>query len=277
MNEFERRLRAAMSAAGGPPPAGLMEGIRRRHRRHLLRVGAGCVAVAAALALAAPSATHALRSAIAGGSGPTVGRSVTPGSCPSTPGTSASFACSRRVGPGPVTSSPAQVCPVFCGPPPSSARAAPGTVLRNCNSGGGAPEIAGYRARSVRAGPVWFVWADKRGWWPASLPLSNGQVRAVGVSVAVRAGATAVLRVAPSARSRFRFLRTFHSSDRYRMRGGTSGITFAACPASYMGPVTVFRIGYLNDGLSCVPFEVSVPGHRPARVALSVNGGVCAA
>ena len=277
MNEFERRLRAAMSAAGGPPPAGLMEGIRRRHRRHLLRVGAGCVAVAAALALAAPSATHALRSAIAGGSGPTVGRSATPRSCPTAPGTSASFGCSRRVGPGPVTSSPAQVCPVFCGPPPSSARAAPGTVLRNCNSGGGAPEIVGYRARSVRAGPVWFVWADQKGSWSASPPLSHGQVRAVGVPVAVRAGATAVVRVAPSARSRFRFLWTFNNSDRYRMRGGTSGITFAACPASYMGPVTVFWIGYLNDGLSCVPFEVSVPGHRPARVALSVNGGVCAA
>lgn len=167
---------------------------------------------------------------------------------------------------------------MFCGPPSSSARAASGTMLRNCQSeNGGVPEIAGYRARSVRAGPVWFVWAYERGSWPASLPLSNGQVRAVGVSIAVRAGATAVVRAAPSARSRFRFLSTFHSSDRYRMRGGVSGITFAACPASYMGPVTVFWIGYLNDGLSCVPFEVSVPGHRPARVALSVNGGVCAA
>ena len=277
MNEFERRLRAAMSAAGGPPPAGLMEGIRRRHRRHLLRVGAGCVAVAAALALAAPSATHALRSAVGRGSSPTVSSSVTPRPCSSMRAIPAYIGCSRRVGPSKVNSSPVQVCPVFCGPPSSSARAAPGTVLRNCNSGGGAPEIVGYRTRSVRAGPVWFVWADERGSWPASLPLGNGQVRAVGVSVAVRAGATAVVRVAPSARSRFRFLRSSNRSDRYRMGTGTSGITFAACPASYMGPVTVFWIGYLNDGLSCVPFEVSGPGHRPARVALSVNGGVCAA
>jgi hypothetical protein len=54
-------------------------------------------------------------------------------------------------------------------------------------------------------------------------------------------------------------------------------VTFAACPASFLGPVTVFWIGYLNSGLSCVPFQVSVPGQRPARVSLSVHGGTCAA
>jgi hypothetical protein len=274
MNDFERRLRAAMSAvAGAPPPPGLMAGIRRRHRRHLLRVGAGCVAVVAALALAAPPLTHALRYTGSAGPSAVTGR----GSGQPCPRVGAvSFGCSHYVGPGAGASAP-QVCPVFCGPPSSQVKAAPGTILRDCQSGnGGGQEIAGYRARSVRAGPVWFVGARKTGYWPASRKLSHGEVEAVGVPVAVRAGATAVVRVAPAAQSRFRFLHSFNKANRYSMRAGERGVTFAACPASYLGPVTVFWIGYLNGGLACVPFQVSVPGQRPVRVTLSVHGGTCA-
>ena len=95
--------------------------------------------------------------------------------------------------------------------------------------------------------------------------------------VAVRAGATAVVRVAPAGRSRFQFLRTFNRTDRYLPRPGPSGVTFSACPASYMGPVTVFWVGYLDSGLGCVPLEVSVPGRRPVRVGLSAHGGTCPA
>ena len=275
MTDLEGRLRAAMSAvAGDPPPPGLLEGIRRRHRRHLIRVGAGYIAVVAALALAAPPLTQALRHA-GHGAPPPVSGPVRASPCPSMPDSSG---CSHHVGPTMSASAPSQVCPVFCGPPASPVQAAPGTILRDCQSeSGGVQEIAGYRARSVRAGPVWFVWARKRGWWPPSRELSDGQVSAVGVSVAVRAGATAVVRVAPAARDRFRFLGTFNSTNRYTMHTGESGETFAACPASYDGPLTVFWIGYLNAGLSFVPFQVSVPGQRPVRVALSVHGGTCAA
>ena len=272
MNDFERRLAAAMSAMAGPPPAGLMEGIRRRHKRHLIRVVAGVAAAVAALALVAPPAAHAIRSAV-GGPGPAVGGQVTASPCPSRiPGF---FACARYVGPN-ASASP-QACPVFCGPPGSPVKAAPGTIVRNCQSGnGGNQEISGYRARSVRAGPVWFVWARtaNRHWTPGQ-PLGNGQVQAGAGPVAVQAGATAVVRVAPAARSRFQFLSTFNTTDRYRMHAGPDGITFAACPASYMGPVTVFWIGYLDSGLNCVPLEVSVPGRRPIRVGLSSHGGTC--
>lgn len=52
-------------------------------------------------------------------------------------------------------------------------------------------------------------------------------------------------------------------------------MTFAACPASYLGPATFFWLGYLNAGLSCVPFEVTVAGQRAARVTLSADGGTC--
>jgi len=272
MDDLERRLRAAMSGAAGPPPDGLVAGIRRHHRRHLIRVGAGVAAVLAALALLAPPAAHALRSAVRG-PGPAVGGLSTASPCPSN--IPAFVACSRYVGPG-ASASP-QTCPVFCGPPASSAKAAPGTMLRDCQSeNGGQEEIAGYRSRSVRAGPVWFVWARtaNRHWAPGK-PLGNGRLQAGGGPVAVQAGTTVVVRVAPAARSRFQFLPNFNNTDRYRLHAGPDGITFAACPASYLGPVTVFWIGYLDSGLSCVPLEVSVAGRPPTRLGLSSHGGTC--
>jgi hypothetical protein len=272
MDDFERRLADAMSATASPPPTGLMEGIRRRHRRHLIRVVAGFAAVIAALALAAPPAAHALRSA-EHVPGPAVGGLSTASPCPSNiPGF---FGCSRYVGPG-ASASP-QTCPVFCGPPASSAKAAPGTMLRDCQSeNGGQQEIAGYRSRSVRAGPVWFVWARtaNRHWAPGK-PVGNGRLQAGGGPVAVQADATVVVRVAPAARSHFQFLQSFNNTDRYRLHAGPDGITFAACPASYLGPGTVFWIGYLDSGLGCVPLEVSAPGRPPVRIGLSSHGGTC--
>ena len=280
--DFERRLRAAMSAAASRPPVGLMEGIRRRHRRHLVRAGAGFVALIAALALVAPPLTHAVRSALRG-AGPATSGPVTGPSCPTK--VPAFFGCSRYVGPsatpstGPGSSSTQQVCPVFCGPPPSSAKAAPGTALQTCDSANAQVDIAGFRPHSIRAGPVWFVGARDRGEWAASQRLRNGQIRGVGAMIAMVANVTTVVQIAPAAGSRFEFLGDFNRSDRYTMggRGQVTGVTLAACPASYEGPVSVFWVGYLNDGLSCVPFEVSVPGRPPVRVALSVNGGTCAA
>jgi hypothetical protein len=263
MDDLEPRLRAAMSGAAGPPPGGLMAGIRRRHRRHLIRVGAGSAAVLAALVLLAPPAAHALRSAVRG-PGPAIGGLSTASPCPSNiPGL---FGCSRYVGPSSSAS-----------PPGSPAKAAPGTILRDCQSeNGGQQEIAGYRSRSVRAGPVWFVWARTANLhWKPGKPLGNGRLQAGGDPVAVQAGATVVVRVAPAARSRFQFLPNFNGTDSYRLRARPDGITFAACPASYLGPVTVFMVGYLDSGLSCVPLEVSVPGRQPVRVGLSSHGGTC--
>jgi hypothetical protein len=271
MDDLERRLRAAMSGAAGPPPGGLIAGIRSRHRRHLIRVISGVAATLAALALVAPPAAHALRSVVRG-PGPAIGP-VSPSSCPSR--LPSFFGCSRYVGPR-ASASP-QVCPPFCGPPASSVNAVPGTILRDCQSeNGGQQEIAGYRSRSVRAGPVWFVWArtPNRHWAPGK-PLGNGRLQAGAGPVAVQAGATVVVRVAPAARSRFQFLPSFNGTDRYRLRTGPDGITFAACPASYLGPITMFWVGFLDSGLSCVPLEVSVPGRQPIRVGLSSHGGTC--
>ena len=274
MNDFERRLREALAAAaaGEPPPPGLMQRVRRRHRRHLLRAGGGCVAVVTALALVVPPVAHALRSVPnrpgQAGPGP-----VTAPSCPS-----AALPSSRSSGTG---YSRYLGCPqpLVRGTSPSpSARAAPGTLLRDCQSENAtAADIAGYQRQSVRAGPVWFVGAREKGNWPVSRRTGRNLLGAVGANVAVQAGATAVVRVEPAARSRFRFLYGFNNTNQYSLRAGKPGMTLAACSASELGSLTVFWVGYLNDGLRCVPLEVSQPGQRPIRVTLSASGGTCTA
>src|SRR5260370_1111465 len=143
---LRRRPEAPTPVAGGDP-AGLLAGIRRRRRRHLLQAGAGCVAFVVALAVAVPLALHAPRPAGGSGNGPAGhGRGAAPAPAP-------------------------QVCPPFCGPPSSTARAAPGTVFRDCPSeNGGDQERGGHRGRSVRPAPGWVVSARGTGDWPVSRP-----------------------------------------------------------------------------------------------------------
>ncbi|MGD0603588.1 MAG: hypothetical protein ABSA53_08320 [Streptosporangiaceae bacterium] len=66
MTDFEDRLRAAMasSVADEYPPGDLMARVRRRHRRHVIRLGAAWAAVAVAVAVVTPPARSAL---LAGG------------------------------------------------------------------------------------------------------------------------------------------------------------------------------------------------------------------
>jgi hypothetical protein len=77
MNGFEDRLRAAMesSVAGEPPPGGLLEGIRRRHRRHLARVAIAWAAVLLAGVVAIPPSRAAL-----------LGHGTSPAGSPAAPG-----------------------------------------------------------------------------------------------------------------------------------------------------------------------------------------------
>jgi hypothetical protein len=55
MDDLERWLRATMQAATQEPPRNLLTGVSRRRRTHLQRVGAGCAAALAAIAVAVPS------------------------------------------------------------------------------------------------------------------------------------------------------------------------------------------------------------------------------
>jgi hypothetical protein len=66
MTDFEDRLRTAMasSVADEHPPGDLIARVRRRHRRHSIRLGAAWAAVAVAVAVVTPQARSAL---LAGG------------------------------------------------------------------------------------------------------------------------------------------------------------------------------------------------------------------
>ena len=125
MDELEHRLRAAMLAAAEPSPPGLMEAIRRRHRRHRRRVGTGCVLAVAALALAVPSVTHALRGAPA---------------------------AAGRASVAPAIAGRASVMPRYTVPTPTVA-AAPGTVLSGCGSANPGDSGSHWRTGAVEAGP----------------------------------------------------------------------------------------------------------------------------
>lgn len=235
MSDIEDRLRQAMAAADRPAPAGLLQGIRRRHRRHLWRAGLVWMIAVAVSAAATPSIAHALWS-------------TRP---------PASHAGSRLVLTGQPAATGSTACPGLCGPPPSAGRAAPGTVLRDCASENYS-DLSGsnWQARSVRAGPLWFVYAR------------SGLTQII----AVRAGQTVVVRVAPRARSRFLFLPSANASPRQ----GRPGATFAACSESEMGPITLWWIGYVNHGLRCVPFQVqTLAARHPLQVVVPVGRTSC--
>ena len=254
MSEIERRLRDAMSAmaehwsaeqrSGEPLSVGLLAGVRRRHRRHVRRAAAACAAGFLVIAVSVPSLAHALGGAHRPASQVPVIRS------------------SGRV-PSPVRSASA---------------AAPGTVLRGCSSANYS-DLSGsdWRAQSVQVGPLWFYGARHKGNWTASRQLSHGEVQAVGVPVVIQSGAKVIVRVAPGAQSRFRFLTGFNDTNTYSLTAGEPGATFVGCAAAG-GPLTVFWVGYLNDGLACVPFDVQTsPTGQPIRVSLSTSGGTCTA
>src|SRR5580704_3796729 len=202
MTDFERRLRAAMAAAAGPAPAGLLDGIHRRHRGHVRRVAAACVAVLA-VGVAGTLVTRGVLAAGPAGRGPG--------------------------GTGPVSTGPA-VTPAAV--PSSTATGAPGTVLRDCQSNNFGTLGSDWKARSVPAGPVWFIYAR-----PATSSPSHRRtvekIRASAMIIAVRDGRTAVVTAAPSLGGRFRFLAGFNNSGTpYTLSEGAPGLTLAGCPAS---------------------------------------------
>jgi len=119
MDDLERRLRAALSAAAEQAPPGLMDAVLSRRRRHRRRVGAGALAVTVAIAVAAPAAALHVGSAR--------GRAT-----PREPAAS--------ISPSPVTA------------------AAPGTVLSGCGAANSGSIGANWRARALHeVGPLWLI------------------------------------------------------------------------------------------------------------------------
>lgn len=221
MDEIERRLRAAMTGAAEPAPSGLLAGIYQRHRRHRRRAAAGCVAFAAALAVAVAPIGHALRHAA-------------PSGVPS-PG---SF--TRPRGAAPAGAAPA---------------AMPGTMLLTCNDANWGQLQPNWRAVSLKAGPIWFFGArGKDGYVHLSNVRLPGRpshryrgLRGYVMIVEVADGATAAMEPVAAARSYFRFYSGFNGPAPYDLPAGDTGFTFSACPRAEPGPngpVTDFYLGY---------------------------------
>jgi hypothetical protein len=91
MTGFEDRLRAAMesSVAAEYPPGDLIAQVRRRHRRHKVRLGVAWAAVAVAAAVVAPPARSAL---LAGGTT----RAAPPASAPATTRPGQYYGCAAQ-------------------------------------------------------------------------------------------------------------------------------------------------------------------------------------
>ena len=252
MTDFERRLRAAMAAPPGRP-AGLLDGIHRRHRRHVRRVATACVAVAA-VGIAGTVVTRGIsRPARRAGARAAAARSLL---------------------------SPAAV-------PSSTATGAPGTVLRDCQSNNFGTLGPDWKAQSVHAGPVWFIYARPATATPSPIHRRTvGKTRASAMVIAVRDGHTVVVTAAPSLGGRFRFLAGFNNSGTpYTLSEGAPGLTLAGCPASQVGHhipasdapgLTMFWEGFDTDLRGCIPLEVRAsPGSQPVRVTIAAADGGC--
>ena len=176
MSEFEDRLRAAMASAAGPAPAGLLDAIRKRRRAHRLRVTATVAGVTAMAAIGAPLAVELAAAGFATGSGSDGGR------LPHRAG--AWRLRTRRAAPG----SP--------GP-----RAAPGTVLRACNSAEGGTLGSNWKAQ-LAAGPVWFIAVKPQAGAQVSPKLRHGAVAASAMAIAVSNGHTAIITAGPGTHTR---------------------------------------------------------------------------
>jgi hypothetical protein len=185
-------------------------------------------------------------------------------------------------GSGPVATGPA-VSPAAV--PSSTATGAPGTVIRDCQSANGGTLGSNWKAQSVHAGPVWFIYARPASASP-SHRLAVGKTRASAMAIAVRNGHTAVVTAAPSLGGRFRFLAVFNNNwTPYTLSEGAPGITLTGCPAGpaahhiparYAPGLTMFWEGYVTDLRGCIPVKVRAsPGSRPVRVTIAAANGGC--
>ncbi len=164
-------------------------------------------------------------------------------------------------------------------PGPGPARTAAGRALNFPARRG--TLCSGWKALSVHAGPVWFIYARPRGTASSGHRLSVGKVAGSAMVIAVENGHTAVVSAAPQARGRFRFLAGFNPDGKpYTLAGGAPGLTLASCPPvpagtgipeAYAPGLTMFWEGYVTALRGCIPLEVRSPAaSTPTRVTVAV-------
>lgn len=235
MSELENRLHAAMQTfAAEPPPAGLLDGVRRRHRRHLARLAAACAVAVLTVAVGAQPVAHALLAAPA----------------------------------HPASAGQLDHQPTRHGQAAAPA-AAPGTVLSGCASANvgsiGAHWSSGTMVRRLAGQTLWFI-SEGSG-------RARGLTLYPGVMVlnGARPGTTVIVEVARSGLGLLRFLYgpddAIDPGPSYTMRSGENGVTFVACPGG-SGPapeppgVTIYYGAFLVRADRCVPVDVWLPGRQ---------------
>lgn len=173
---------------------------------------------------------------------------------------------------------------------PAAPGAAPGSELLKCGtysdrgiSGG---ELgAHWKAASIQAGPVWFVYA-RDGMWRSSHRLPDGRLHDVaGVILALRNGSTAEITTAQP--RRFRFMTSKNASGIYTLRDGVAGITLIGCrsyrvppgtPEAYAAGLTLFYLplGYVTDLTGCLPMQIRTPPSWQIRWTVNIRlHGTC--
>jgi hypothetical protein len=153
---------------------------------------------------------------------------------------------------------------------PVSPGAAPGSELLKCGayshrgiSGG---ELSSHwKATSINAGPVWFVYA-RDAMWRSSRRLPGGALGNVaGVVLAVRNGST--VEITTGRPGSFRFITRKTASGAYTLRDGDPGVTLVGCPSyrvlpgtpeSYAAGLTLFYLplGYVTDQTGCLAMQI---------------------
>lgn len=174
--------------------------------------------------------------------------------------------------------------PLAAGAP--SPTAAPGTELLTCDSANGGPLGSSWRARSLRAGPLWFVYGRQQGYvhyggWPAAGrgTLRSGERRTGVMIIEVAPESTVVMKAAAVAWSYFHFVDGFGSAADNKRAAGTPGFTFVACPrgaGGANGQVTDFYLGFSIEAGRAAPVEVWPSAvSRPIRVIFTCPGRGC--
>jgi hypothetical protein len=161
-------------------------------------------------------------------------------------------------------------------------RAAPGTVLDSCSDQIAMPLPLDWRTGSMSAGPLWFVGLRQA----TATYYGRSKIAIGGLSVNVRNGTTAWVRVVGPAAGHFRFLFapndfTAGADGRYTLKDGENGVTYAGCTRgsgwggsiSYLPGYTQFGGYYLIDRFPRrVSLDVWTSGsRRPTRITFLVG------
>jgi hypothetical protein len=248
VNEFEQRLAAALreAVAEARPPGRLTELIRRRNRRHRIRVGAVSLTAVAAIALAVPLAAPALT----GGRPPVAGQ-ASPSAPPSSP------------------------IPTVTTPPKYKLGR---SVSEGCSWQIGGAFGKHWQRHSIHVGPVWII--DIL--WPGSAKDGGGPPRFGDLPIDVRDNAHVRIAVAGPARSYFRLLYGGSGTGgRYTLRDGQLSVGLTGCRPGhdwgiYPGWTQFWGGYYIAKQPACVSLDVWTAAHqRPARVTIPFGAVNC--